>query len=81
MANAAMGSVPLREVLMVTQNEGCTQALHKHILNTSYISQMDRTNVQSFAPVSKRFPSVCCVTRSLEMPLAPSSQGRNHLVQ
>lgn len=47
-----------------------------------YLSQMDCTNVLSFSPVSKRFTlCVCGVTRSLEMPLAPSSQGRNHLAE
>lgn len=43
--------------------------------------KMDCTNVLSFSPVSKRFTSVCGVTRSLEMALAPSSQGRNHLAE
>lgn len=47
-----------------------------------YLLQMDRANVLSFSPVSKRFTlCVCGVTRSLEMALAPSSQGRNHLVE
>lgn len=47
-----------------------------------YLVQMDRANVLSFSPVSKRFTlCVCGVTRSLEMALAPSSQGRNHLVE
>lgn len=39
---------------------------------------MDCTNVLSFSPVPKRFHTV---TRSLEILLAPSSQGRNHLVE
>ena len=48
---------------------------------------MDCTNVLSFSPVSKALYFVCVcvrvcgVTRSLEMALAPSSQGRNHLVE
>lgn len=62
MANAAMGSVPLKEVFMVTQNEGCTQSsltqtycIHS-TSHTFYILQMDCINVQSFPSVSKLFP-------------------------
>lgn len=89
LANAATGSLPLREELSWQHKTWvCTQT--KRLMHTiqpgiSYIfclSQMDGTNVLSFFHQSQSaLLCVCGVTRSLEMALAPSSQRRNHLVE
>lgn len=74
-------------VIMATQKHAYTKKKTQahtaagYFIYIFYRSQMDGTNVLSFFQSHSALLYVCGVTCSLEMALAPSSQGRNHLVE